>query len=304
MSIENPKSILAFDLDGTLTQRNHFEICPDGLGNLLNKISIRGHYIIPVTGKPVPYAAKLFPINNLVDRGIIAENAGVYRKPGNKTIEVYGPSLREMHSLRDVLGIGMEKNNVTNIVLDKINYEVVVDPDDISILTIFTNPVSVSHRWIFKQSIDTDTLVEKIKNIIITNNWENNLVALAPFPDGGVQIIRKDPNTEKAIDKSSLVFALNVMYPNISEIPIAMFGDGHNDIPAMTPEKIIPITFSNSHEDVIKFVKAKSGYVSTFGTPTDFGVADGLLWLAKENFFKADTDDIIQLITKNFPKLT
>jgi HAD superfamily hydrolase (TIGR01484 family) len=301
--IENPKSILAFDLDGTLTQRNHFEICLEGLGKLLNELSTRGHFVIPVTGKPVSYAEKFLVTNNLIDRGIIAENAGVYREPGDSKIEVYGPSLEEMLELRKTLGIGIEKVNVTNITLGKKKYEVVVDPDDVSILTIFTDPTYVTHRWSFNHSIDANILVEKIQNIIIANNWEANLVVLPPFPDGAVQIIRKDSVTDQPIDKSSLIFALNAIYPNIGNVPVAMFGDGHNDIPAMTSEKVIPITFANSHNNVLEFVKTKGGYISRFNTPDDLGVVDGLLWLANKDSFGDDSKYFSKLIVERFPKL-
>ncbi|MFA4827456.1 MAG: HAD-IIB family hydrolase [Candidatus Shapirobacteria bacterium] len=303
MIIDNPKSILAFDLDGTITPRNQFEIHPKGLSQLLNDLSNQGHFFIPVTGKPVAYAAKIFSANNLIDRGIIAENAGVYRKPNSQKIEIYGPSIKEMYALRDKLGIGMEKVNVTDIFIDQKKYEVAVDPDDVSILTIFTDPTYVTHRWKFNHSIEAELLVEKINNIITSNNWQNTLSVLPPFPDRAIQIIRKDPISGHSIDKSSIIFALNAIYPNIDTIPIAMFGDGHNDIPAMKPDKVIPITFTNAHSDVLTYVKSKNGYISPHNAPEDLGVPDGLLWLAKNNFFKEDTNAVHHLITRYFPSL-
>lgn len=296
METFRPKSILAFDLDGTLTPRNRFDIHPPGLSLLLNTISEMGHFVIPVTGKPIPYAAKLFPTNNLTDRGIIAENAGVYRLPGQDTVQIFGPGLDQMHALRDKLDIGMEKVNVTNIDIEDINYEVVVDPDDVSILTIFTEPSHVSHRWSFTKSIDADTLVEKLKDIISANNWENHLVVLPPFPDGGIQVIRKDPRTGHPVDKSSLIFALEAIYPKVNQVPIAMFGDGHNDIPAMKSEHIIPLTFANAHEDVIKFVKTRNGHISQYIAPEGNGVAEGLLWLSAQNFFGNDSETVTTLV--------
>lgn len=298
-----PKTILAFDLDGTITARSHFEISPNGLGELLNNLSDMGHYVIPVTGKPAAYVEKIFSVNNLKDRGIIAENAGVYRKPGSQKIEVYGPSLNELFSLREKLGIGMDKINVTNLSIDGNLYEAVIDPDDISILTIFTDPNYVLHRWDFKHSIDVNVLIEKIQNIILNNKWENNLIVLPPFPDGAMQVIRKDPNTQQSIDKSLISYVVGTMYPNSENIPIVMFGDGHNDILAMTPDNIIAITFANADEDVIKFVQAKGGFISKHNAPDGLGVVDGLLWLAKNNFFKENSEKIKKLIVKSFPKV-
>ena len=43
-------SVLAFDLDGTLVPRNHHEIHPLGLVELLNFLNSLGHISIPVTG--------------------------------------------------------------------------------------------------------------------------------------------------------------------------------------------------------------------------------------------------------------
>jgi len=298
-----PKSILAFDLDGTLTPRNQFGIHPQGLGQLLTHITELNHYVIPVTGKPASYAAQIFTTNKLPDRGIVAENAGVYRKPNSNQIEVFGPSLAQLRELRDQLGIGMDKVNVTNIIFGDTAYEVVIDPGDVSILTIFTDPSFVSHRWQFRKSIDADTVVEKIQEIITARQWELNLVVLPPFPDGAVQVIRKDPTTGHPIDKASLVFALTAIHGQLEGIPIAMFGDGHNDIPAMKSSGVIPLTFSNAHQAVREFVPTKNGYISQYEAPKGLGVADGLLWLCNHDFFGRDTNTIRELILSAFPSL-
>lgn len=294
------KSILAFDLDGTLVPRNRLEIHPIGLSTLLNYLNSLNHIVIPVTGKPTTYAQNIFPINSLTDNGVIAENAGVFRRPGSKKIEVYGPSLKQIQELRDLLGIGFEKVNATKINIFNKEYEVSIDPDDVSILTVFTDPTHVSHRWKFNFEIKADELVEKLKVLIDDNNWNHNLEVLAPFPDGGVQVIRKDPKTGISIDKSLIVQNLKEMFPNIGNVPIAMFGDGHNDIPAMKPSEVTPLTFSNAHDEVIEYVKNKKGYVSPFSAPEDIGIIDGIQWLGKMNFFGADKELIINKIQQLF----
>jgi HAD superfamily hydrolase (TIGR01484 family) len=303
MILSEPKSILCFDLDGTLTPRNKFIIHPEGLNKLLNEISMLGHFVIPVTGKPASYAAQIYTTNNLVDRGIIAENAGVYRVPNCEEIMIYGPSINEMRALREKLGIGMEKVNVTYILINDKEYEVAIDPGDVSILTVFTDPAHVSHRWDFKHTIQADKLVSSLREIIAVNRWDKFLEVLPSFPDGGVQVIRKDPRTGKSIDKASLVYALEAMYPNVNNLSIAMFGDGHNDIPAMSPDHIIPLTFSNAHEDAIQFVKLKKGFVSLLDSPEGLGVIDGIRWLASNNFFGVDSQHVGKLVTNTFPDL-
>lgn len=303
MSVKNPKSILAFDLDGTLTPRNQFVIHPEGLSKILNYLDMKGHYTVPVTGKPASYAAQIFPNNSIPDRGIVAENAGVYRRAGVEKVDVYGPSLEEMKKLRKLLGIGMEKVNVTKIKIFGKEYQVAIDPGDISILTVFTDPSFVAHRWKFGQSIEADELVEKLRILIMDKKLDGNLVVLAPFPDGGVQVIRKDPKTGIPIDKSAIVSNLHSVYPNLGNVPTAMFGDGHNDIPAMKPNEIIPLTFSNAHDEVIAFVKKKGGFISSYESPEGLGVVDGLLWLTKKDFFKQDSLEIGNTIKKSFTEL-
>lgn len=304
MSAETPLSIMGFDVDGTLVPRNRQEIRPAGLTNLLNNVSDLGHHSVLVTGKPVEYASQIYSTNGLVDKGIVGENAGVFRRPGSDLVEVHGPSLEELKALREIIGIGMDKVNVTKIILKGTEYEVVVDPGDKSILTIFTDPSNVTHRWNFNQSIDAEDLVGKLDNTIKTNGLDRNLAVLEPFPDGAVQVIRKDPTTGKPVDKSSLIATLRAMYPEMDDdINIAMFGDGHNDIPAMTPRKIIPVSFSNAHPDVKRFVSEKGGHLSTHDAPEGLGVIDGLLHLAERMFFGNDSKSIKDLILQAFPSL-
>ena len=146
-------------------------------------------------------------------------------------------------------------------------------------------------------------MVEKLRQIVKLNNLENNLEVLEPFPDGGVQVIRKDNKTGKTIDKSYILEAIKMIYPNNENLPVSMFGDGHNDIPAMSPEKVIPITFNNAHKDVIEYVKSRNGFISRYDAPEDVGVVDGLIYLHKINFFGADSSTVLDLISKYFPSL-
>jgi len=302
--MNNIKSILAFDLDGTLTPRNQLHISPKGLPDLLNQLTAMGHLVIPVTGKPASYVSQLFPINSLTDSGIIAENAGVFRRAKQQNIEVYGSSMEEMKKMRDLLQIGFDHVNVTNIIIKGISYEVAIDPGDVSILTVFTNASYVAHRWTFNQSITADELVEKLGELITENGCDNYLAVLPSFPDGGVQLIRKNSANSHPIDKSSLIQVLHSMYPHIDKVRIAMFGDGHNDIPAMKPDGVIPLTFSNAHEDVVNFIKTTNGYISPYEAPQSYGVVDGIYWLTTQSFFGQDENLIKKAIRSLFPKYT
>ncbi|NMB57456.1 hypothetical protein GYA19_06010 [Candidatus Beckwithbacteria bacterium] len=208
-----------------------------------------------------------------------------------------------MKNLRDFLGIGMDKVNVVKILLKDKKYEVAIEPYDVSILTIFTDPSFVSHCFQFKHSIQADQLVEDLREIISTNKWNDFLSVLPAFPDGGVQIVRKDSKSGHPIDKSCLREVIAKMYPRTNHLPIAMFGDGHNDIPAMKVRNVIPLSFANAHEDIQEFIKMQKGHLSKFNAPEDLGVVDGLLYLAKKDFFKKDSRKIIDLIKNSFPNL-
>jgi len=286
--MNKPRTFLCFDLDGTLVPRNQLTVKPTYLINILNRLGDFGHFVIPVTGKPVEYAQKIFPLNQLVDHGLIAENAGVYRCPDSNTINIFGPSLDQLTSLRKAIGVNFDKTNVTKILLQDKLFEVVVDPDDRSILTIFTDPSFVAHRWTFQQSISAEDLVNELEQIINKIGLDSYVSVLPPFPDGGVQVVRKDPVTGDPVDKSALTQVLKSMFPQVNHPKIVMFGDGHNDIPAMSASGVIGLTFANAHPEVKAFVASHEGYNSSENAPDGDGILDGLNWLNKKGFFDQD----------------
>lgn len=290
------RGILAFDIDGTLTQRNQSKITPESLVGVLDHLDKMGYYSVPVTGKPAEYAIRLFAANNLDDRGIIAENSGVYRRPGDQTIEVFGSSLEEMKSLRFLLGIKDGMGNVLQITLHDKQYDVAVDPEDISILTIFSDPEPVSHRWQFRKSIDALELHDQIQKIISEKDWVNYLEVLPPFPDGAIQVVRKNQITGETVNKSKILEVIGRMYEVSSPLPVAMFGDGHNDIPAMKPNGVIPITFANGDPDVKDVVTNKNGFVAPHPAVEGPGVVEGIFWLADDtSFFGQDSATVKNL---------
>lgn len=295
-----PKGILAFDLDGTLTQRNNLDILPKGLSEVLNKLDSLGYYSIPVTGKPASYTNELFLKNKINDRGIVAENAGVYKTPGILNPVVFGSGLEQIVRLRKLLGIGMDQVNVTEIILEGAKYKVAIDPGDVSILTIFTDPSHVSHKWKFVHSIDSNKLAAILTKLIVQSSLANSLEVLPPFPDGAVQVIRKDLKTGKPIDKASLILVLREMYKSAIQVPVAMFGDGHNDIPVLMLKDIFPITFNNADKEVIEVVKARSGYVSKFNTLEGIAIPDAIIWLSDQGFFGNDRNQVIRIVKDKF----
>lgn len=294
-----PNSILAFDIDGTLTKRNTYIILPEGLATVLNTLSEKGHYFLPVTGKPAPYATRIIEINHLVDRGVIAENAGVYRRYESNTVEIYErESVNAIYELKKTLGLTPTAGNLCDVFIEGKVHKIPVDPEDYSIFTLFTDPIFISHRWRFKQTITTEEVFNSLKKLV-QDKWQNQLVVLPPFPDGGIQVIRKT-HTGKIIDKSSIVEVIKIMFDLKNIPPIAMFGDGHNDIPAMTPKEVTALTFSNGHPSVIDFVKKRNGYVSQSPAPENYGVIEGLSWLVKNDFFKEDSNLVQNLLQNTF----
>ena len=297
-----PKSILAFDIDGTLTKRNSYIIFPNKLPKMLYDLTQMGHFFVPVTGKPAAYAKRLIETNSLIDSGVIAENAGVFSKPESKKVDIYEKeSIHAIYELKKALKLEPEAGNLCNVFINNELHKIPVDPEDYSIFTLFTDPKFISHRWQFEQTISTEEVFEFLKNLI-NEKWKNQLVVLPPFPDGGIQVIRKT-KSGRMIDKSLLVELIKIMFDLIDLPPIAMFGDGHNDIPAMTPKEVIPITFSNGHPDVKKFVSEKGGFISQDLAPEKFGVIEGLVWLLKKSFFREDSKFVHGLLLKSYPDI-
>jgi hypothetical protein len=293
MAYLKPKTVLGFDLDGTLVERNKTEVRPEWLLPILNELDRMGHFSVPVTGKPSAYAMRILTENSLQHRGVIAENAGVYLRPGGTEPLVFGPGLEAVSELRELLGI--HELGVTRIIIDGQAHEMVVDPEDASILTLFSRADAVRHRWEFHQTIGTEDLWEKLDKLIEAHGLNARLQLLPPFPDGGLQVIRRDELGEP-IDKESLPLVIEALYELGSDVPIAMFGDGHNDIPAMKPASVIPLSFANAEEPVKEFVRTKQGFVSEFDAPDGNGVADGLVWLAQQGFFGADSERVSAIV--------
>lgn len=299
-----PKTVLVFDLDGTLTNRNQVIISPPGLADILRKLDNLGHYFIPGTGKPVAYCQTLFEENKLNDRGIIAENGGTFRRPGSKP-EIIGSGIAELESLGRLIGLQKGFANVTQIIIDGKSYQVVVDPDNISTLTIFTDPSFVSHRWSFQKTIDAHFLVDSLKKIVQQNSLDKFLEVVPPFPDGGVQVIRKNANTGLPIDKGEIMNIVNQIYPGLPNQSVAMFGDGHNDVSAMMVNGVIPITFVNAHNSVIDYInQSGKGHISKYAAPDNFGIPESIIWLAKSGFFGADDDSIVAIVNGHFPTIS
>lgn len=297
------KAILAFDVDGTLTERNTEVILPTKLSPLLKDLSDLGYVFIPVTGKPSAYAMRIIKINKLAQNGVIAENAGVYIKPGDTNPEIYGPNIDAIFKLRQLVGLKPDDKGITKIILDDKETETVIDPEDISIFTIFTDANSVKHKWKYNPILTTDQVFNTLNKLIVENSLSSELQLLPPFPDGGIQIIRMDQDGTHPIDKSSLPKVIDLMYPHDDILPITMFGDGHNDIPAMSPDRVTPITFNNAETVVKDFVRQKGGYISNFDAVNDIGIVDGIAWLLKfKDFFGEDNLKVSELIKNYFPE--
>ncbi len=268
----------------------------------MRELNSLGYYTIPVTGKPSTYALRILRKSKLQPRGVVAENAGVYIKPNSNLPHVFGTNLAAIWRLKAILGLKQNEKGLTSITLAGKKSQIVVDPEDVSIFTIFTKPEAVSHKWDYKVSMSTDEIFEGLKEIIKKNNLEKKLQLLPAFSDGGIQVIRRD-NGGKPIDKARLTDIVKIMYKNGSLLPIAMFGDGHNDLPAMSPQKVIAITFKNAESEVKKFIKKKRGYISPFNAVVGVGIVDGLRWLANNGFFKSDATVVLKKITNYFPQM-
>ena len=99
MKIENkPKSVLALDIDGTITHPNNPEFANESSLQIIQKLHEMGHIAVPVTGKPKSYAERLFKPNNLEFKGSICENGAVYVRPGESGYTIFGGGGRSIRN--------------------------------------------------------------------------------------------------------------------------------------------------------------------------------------------------------------
>ncbi len=296
--------LLSFDVDGTLAGPNYATFGIFGVYEMLLKElqQLPGVEVVLNSGKSIDYLEM-----NAVRFGgryVIACNGAACQVLGGDRM-IFGGNHEDLLALRSLLGLKPHDEGVRTIRVDGRSYEVAVEEEKHDVvLTVFTEPEWVKHRWQFKGGIDRHGLYEHLQKLIQDHNL--HLHTLHPHGDGAIDIVRL--HQDKPIDKSTLPDMVAQLWPGV-KVKMAMFGDGANDVPAMTAPGVIGITFPEASEEKVKApVREHGGIITTQpawikkdqgGYISGGGVIEGVRLLAERGFFDDLTEQVFK-ICNNF----
>jgi hydroxymethylpyrimidine pyrophosphatase-like HAD family hydrolase len=283
--------LLSFDVDGTLTGPNYSMYGIHGKYEMLLKELQQLSGVEAVLNSGKSFEVLETSAVRFGGRYIIACNGAACQMIGGERF-IFGGGSEDLIKMRLLLGLGEKDEGVKHITVGSQTYEVVIEEEKHDmVLTIFSEPEWVAHRYTFKGGIDRNSIYEHISYLIKEHSL--NLNVLHPHGDGAVDIVRLFDS--KPIDKSTLPQMVKMIWPSVPNIKIAMFGDGANDVPAMTAEGVIGITFPEADEEKVKQpVREHNGIITTLPAwikqpdgayKTGGGVIEGVKLLAQKGFF-------------------
>ncbi len=295
---DSPLYLISVDMDGTVAAPNQ------KLSGVYEKF-LRALQKLPRievvlnSGKSVKYLER--EAARINGRYIIAMNGAAMQILGGDRM-VFGGHRKDIVKLRHLLGLTAEDEGVKPIHVKKDTFNVAVEEEKGDmVLTLFTEPEWVKHRWQFDQGLHREEMHDYLKKLI--KEHDLHLHVLEPHPDGAVDVVRL--YHEKPIDKSSLPKMVREVWSHAKVKQISMFGDGSNDVPALTAPSVVGFTFPEaSVEKVIKPVLKSGGYVtarpawikSETGTYTPGGgVIEGIRTLAYKGFFEDYENEVTKI---------
>lgn len=244
--------------------------------------------IILNSGKSISYleteAAKIGA------RYVIANNGATMQVLGGDQM-VFGGNRKDIIKLRHLLALRADDEGVRPIPVNNDIFNVAIEEGKKDlVLTLFSDPKEVKHRYQFKDGIDREELFNHLRKLVKTHKL--HLHVLEPHGDGAVDVVRL--YNKKPINKSTLPKMIRKVWSYANVIQISMFGDGSNDVPAMTARGVIGVTFPEAnHKKVIKPVLKHGGIVTVRKAwekqedkyVAKGGVIEGVRELAVRGFF-------------------
>lgn len=301
-----PLYLLSVDMDGTIAAPNQhlMGVYEKFLKELQRVPRIE---IVLNSGKSIFYLER--EAARIGGRYIIAMNGSAMQVLGGERI-IFGGHRKDILKLRHLLALTPTDEGVRPIPVKKDIFNVAVEEDKADIvLTLFSEPEWVRHRWQFDQGINREELFTHLNELI--KEHKLHLHVLNPHADGAVDVVRL--HNERPIDKSTLPKMVREVWSHTKMIQISMFGDGSNDIPAMLARGVIGVTFPEANaEKVIKPVLAHGGIVTKRPAwipkgKNDFvpggGVIEGVQLLAERGFFEDEAQRVVRICAKYLKKI-
>lgn len=295
---DSPLYLISVDMDGTVAAPNQ------KLSGVYEKF-LRALQKLPRievvlnSGKSVKYLER--EAARINGRYIIAMNGATMQILGGDQM-VFGGNRKDIVKLRHLLGLKADDEGVKPIHVKKDTFNVAVEEGKGDmVLTLFSEPEWVKHRWQFDQGLHREEMHAHLKKLV--KEHDLHLHVLEPHPDGAVDVVRL--YHEKPIDKSTLPKMVRAVWAHAKLKQISMFGDGTNDVPALTAPGVVGFTFPEANvEKVIKPVLQSGGYVtarpawikSETGTYIPGGgVIEGIQTLAYKGFFEDLERSVVRL---------
>jgi len=214
---------------------------------------------------------------------VIACNGAVWRRCGGETGLTAG-IVPEFARLRELLGIPPGAVGVVPASVGGHLVEVAVEEGkrwegcDI-VLTLFTEPERVPHRWRFRGGLDRRAWHAHLSGLVRHHGLA--LAVLPPHGDGALDVV---PVVEgRAVDKGTLPAIARRLYSEAT-LHLTHGGDGLGDLPAMEAPGVLPLTAAPFVE-IAEVVRRRGGVVSRQGAPTGGAALECYAELARRGFY-------------------
>jgi hypothetical protein len=216
-------------------------------------------------------------------RWVIACNGAVSREVGGAT-RLFAPPSGDFAALRSLLAVPAATVGVVELDLTGTRAEVVIEEGkqwagrDL-VLTFFTEPEWVRHRWQFRGGIDRWTLADQLTDLIRRHDLQ--LAVLEPHGDGALDVVPVVRG--RAVGKWTLPDLAAEMFPS-AVLHLTHGGDGAGDLPAMQTEGVTPLSTLNCAA-TYRVALRQGGAVARCSAPQDGAVLECYAALAEREFY-------------------